>query len=92
MTTGQRHFSQRPLDDTQVIAALARIEAKLENLSEIVVGRDGDGGLRADLRALASLRDKGLGMVAAVAVLGAVLVLGLKAWIVSLFPGLAGRP
>ncbi|MCI3182131.1 hypothetical protein C5708_17950 [Caulobacter sp. CCUG 60055] len=90
MSSGGQRSAFRSTDGAEVTAALARIEAKLESLSEIVVGRDGDGGLRADLRAMMSLRDRGLGMVAALTILGAVLMVVVKAWLGHLWAG--GRP
>jgi len=67
-----------------IMRELGRLSAKFDTLNEVVVGQGGDGGLRGDVRALMSLRDKGLGVVFAIGLFGAILVLGVKAWITDM--------
>ena len=66
---------------------LDEVHATVQLLKIVVLGVDGKGGISADVRSLVSLRDRSAGVLAAIVLFGSVLVLGIKSWIISLFPG-----
>lgn len=51
------------MTDSDLARQLGEISGQLTELRNIVVGEDGEGGLRRDLKHLTSLRDRGLGML-----------------------------
>jgi hypothetical protein len=74
---------------------LADLKEQITRLSERVgePAPDGRGGtgligdvasVKADVAALKSLRDRGLGALAAITLLGAILVLGFKTWVAQI--------
>lgn len=71
-------------DTTSLAEKLGEISAQLRELRSIVVGEDGDGGLRRDLKHLTSLRDKGLGVLLVLGLLATVLSVTLKEWVAHL--------
>lgn len=74
--------------DTETAKALGRIEGQLTELRNIVVGEDGEGGLRRDLKHLTSLRDRGVGMLILLGLLVTAFGGVLREWIVhAISPG-----
>lgn len=73
--------------DSETAKALGRIEGQLTELRNIVVGEDGEGGLRRDLKHLTSLRDKGLGVLLVLGLIATALGSTLREWITHALGG-----
>jgi hypothetical protein len=72
-------------NDSDIARELGEINGQLRELRNIVVGEDGDGGLRADLKHLTSLRDKGLGVLLVLGLVATMAGSAVRDWIVHLF-------
>lgn len=67
--------------NTDLAEKLGEISGQLKELRNIVVGEDGSGGLRQEIKHLTSLRDKGLGVLLVLGLLMTVLGGTLKEWV-----------
>ena len=66
--------------NTELAEKLGEISGQLRELRNIVIGEDGEGGLRRDLKHLTSLRDKGLGVLLVLGIIATALSATLKEW------------
>lgn len=78
------------MTDSDLAKQLGEISGQLTELKNIVVGEDGDGGLRRDLKHLISLRDKGLGVLLVLGLIVTAFGGVLREWLAHLIHG-AGK-
>lgn len=73
--------------NTDLAEKLGEISGQLKELRNIVVGEDGSGGLRQEIKHLTSLRDKGLGVLLVMGLLLTVLGSTLREWVAHALAG-----
>lgn len=103
MTPGRRdeddddHDDNRPITNREIWRKLNKLDRGHDRLSYILSGEDGKGGvagdvswLKTEMRGLIALKNSGVGLIAGIVLVLAIVVLGLKGAFAAAFSFLHG--